>query len=199
MAEGNKKNEATGKYVKPFTTLEKKRIASELATGKNKRDFALFIISVEQGIRATDLLKLQFKNLDSLNIKERYNFIEGKTKKQNFIFMNEKTFEALHVYIDSLESYDPEDYLFSSRKGNKAISLQQLGRLVKDWCSYAKVKKSTDYGIRSLRKTFGRLSYESSNNPRILTLLKERFNHSSESMTIKYLDITTEDMEALFN
>jgi len=29
-------------------------------------------------------------------------------------------------------------------------------------------------------------------------LLKERFNHSSESMTIKYLNITTTDMESIF-
>lgn len=194
-----KTNNATGKYVKPFTAIEKKRIINELKKRTNRRDYALFVIAVEQGIRATDLLKMQIKHLVNLDLKEKYTFEEGKTKKKNFIFMNEQTYEALHNYLDSLGSYDPEDYLFKSRKGTNAITLQQFGRLVKDWCRYAKVKDYGQYGVRSLRKTFGKLAFESSKNPRILSLLKERFNHSSESMTIKYLDITTEDMEALFN
>ncbi len=194
-----KLNDATGKYVKPFTAIEKKRIINELRSKSKIRDFALFVIACEQGIRATDLLKLKIKHLVDLKLKERYSFKEGKTNKKNFIFINDDTYEALHAYLDSLESYDPEDYLFKSRKGSGAITLQQLGRLVKDWCRYAKVKDHSQYAVRSLRKTFGRLAYESSNNPRILSLLKERFNHSSESMTIKYLDITTEDMEAIFN
>ncbi|WP_051957803.1 tyrosine-type recombinase/integrase [Desulfobacter vibrioformis] len=185
--------------MKPFTAIEKRRIINELKKKTHKRDYALFVIATEQGIRGTDLLKLQIKHLVNLDLKERYIFKEGKTNKDNFIFMNEKTHEALHAYLESLNLYDPEEYLFKSRKGDNAITLQQLGRLVKDWCRFAKVKDHSQYGVRSLRKTFGRLAFESSTNPRILSLLKERFNHSSESMTVKYLDITTEDMEALFN
>jgi hypothetical protein len=61
------------------------------------------------------------------------------------------------------------------------------------------VKNPDEYGVRSLRKTFGRLEFEASGSSNVVTLLKERFNHASESMTIKYLDITTSDMEGLFS
>lgn len=194
-----KKNDATGKYVKPFTVLEVKRIKAELLTKPNKRDYALFVISINQGIRSTDLLKIRIKDLEPLSIGDRYTFKETKTGKANFIQMNNATHEALHTYLDSIKNYDPDQFLFVSRKGNNAITLQQFGRLIKTWCVYAKIKNPGDYGVRSLRKTFGRLTFEKSDNPRILALLKERFNHMSEAVTIRYLDITTKDMESIFD
>ncbi|MBF0205019.1 MAG: hypothetical protein HQK67_12110 [Desulfamplus sp.] len=98
-----------------------------------------------------------------------------------------------------MTNYDPDRFLFESRTGNKSITLQQFGRLIKNWCQYAKVTNPDAYGVRSLRKTFGRLEFEASDSSNVVTLLKERFNHASESMTIKYLDITTSDMEGLFS
>ncbi|MBF0231985.1 MAG: tyrosine-type recombinase/integrase, partial [Desulfamplus sp.] len=194
-----KKNSATGKYVKPFTTLEVKRIKAELTSKPNKRNYCLFVMAINQGIRSTDLLKIRIRDVENLPIGEKFFFKEGKTGKQNFVFMNKNTYDAVHLYMESLSSYGPDDYLFCSRSGNNAITLQQFGRLIKDWCSYARIKEPAEYGIRSLRKTFGRLEFESSGNSNVVTLLKERFNHSSESTTIKYLNITTADMEMIFS
>lgn len=194
-----KKNNATGKYVKPFTALEIKRIKNELIRKQNKRDYCLFVMAINQGIRSTDLLKITIKDIEGLQEGEKFLFKEGKTGKMQFVYMNSSTYDALHLYLNSMTDYDPDRFLFESRTGSKSITLQQFGRLIKNWCQYAKVKNPDEYGVRSLRKTFGRLEFEASDSSNVVTLLKERFNHSSESMTIKYLDITTSDMEGLFS
>lgn len=194
-----KKNNATGKYVKPFTALEVKRIKAELVIKENKRNHCVFVTAINQGIRSTDLLNIRIRDVENLPVGEKFFFKEGKTGKQNFVFMNKNTHEAVHLYLDSLQAYDRDDFLFTSRTGNKAITLQQFGRLIKEWCIFARIKEPADYGIRSLRKTFGRLEFENSDNANVVPLLKERFNHSSESMTIKYLNITTADMEMIFS
>jgi len=194
-----KKNKATGKYVKPFTALEVKRIKAELMKKTNKRDYCLFVMAINQGIRSTDLLKIKISDVETLQVGEKLSFKEGKNGKLQFVYMNNSTHEALHFYLDSMKDYDPDRFLFESRTGDKAITLQQFGKLIKDWCQYAKIKNPDEYGVRSLRKTFGRLEFEASGSSNVVTLLKERFNHASESMTIKYLDITTSDMEGLFS
>lgn len=194
-----KKNNATGKYVKPFTALEVKRIRAELLNKPNKRNYCLFTMAINQGLRSTDLLTVRIKDVENLAVGDKFTFKEGKTGKLNFIFINSSTYDAIHLYIDSLQGYDPDSFLFTSRTGDEPITLQQFGRLVKEWCRYAKIKNPSNYGVRSLRKTFGRLEFESSKSSNIVTLLKERFNHSSESMTIKYLNIKTVDMEKIFS
>ena len=156
-------------------------------------------MAVNQGIRSTDLLKLCVKDVEDLKIGEKFFFKEGKTGKQNFIFMNRNTHQALHLYLKFQNMYGSDGYLFPSRSGSNPITLKQFGRLIKEWCHYARVKNLSEYGVRSLRKTFGRLEFENSDNSNVVTLLKERFNHSSESMTIKYLNITTADMEMIFS
>ncbi len=113
----DKKNNATGKYVKPFTALEVKRIKAELIKKKNKRNYCLFTMAVNQGIRSTDLLKLRVKDVEDLKIGEKFFFKEGKTGKQNFIFMNRNTHQALHLYLEFQNMYGSDGYLFPSRKG----------------------------------------------------------------------------------
>lgn len=197
--QGTKRNNATGKYVKPFNAIEVKRIKKELALKPNKRNYALFVLAINQGIRSTDLLKLKFGDLAELAVGDKFGFDEGKTGKRNFIMMNNATHDALHIYLDSLADYQLDNFLFSSRKGNKAITLQQFGRIIKVWCGYAKIKTPSDYGVRSLRKTFGRLAFDNSDDPKVVTFLKERFNHASEATTLKYLDITRKDIYNLFD
>lgn len=192
-----KSEKCVGKYVKPFTPDEIELIKAELKL-KSKRDYCLFVMAINQGIRSTDLLNLRIKDVEGLNIGDKFTFKEGKTGKLQFVYINNATYEALHIYLDSIKDYNPNDFLFKSRSGNKAITLPYFCNLIQQWCKYANVKNPNDYGVRSLRKTFGRVNFDISENPHIVTLLKERFNHSSESMTIKYLDITSKDIEALF-
>jgi len=187
-----------GKYVKPFTPDEVALIKAELISRPNRRDYCLFVMAINQGIRSTDLLSLRIKDVEGLNLGEKYTFKEGKTGKLQFVYMNNATHEALHLYLDSMKDYTPDDFLFKSRSGSKAITLPYFCSLIQKWCVYAQIKNPNDYGVRSLRKTFGRVNFDISTDPRIVTLLKERFNHSSESMTIKYLNITTADMESIF-
>jgi len=149
-------------------------------------------------MRSTDLLKLKIKDVKDLAIGEKFSYKEGKTNKLNFLFMNQASYEVIQEYLESIKPYSHDRFLFESKKKNRSISLQHFGVLIQDWCIYAKVKNPKDYGVRSLRKTFGRLTFENSSNSNVVTLLKEKFNHKYESMTMKYLDITGTDMEELF-
>jgi len=92
--------------------------------------------------------------------------------------------KALANYLEKL-CPDSEDYLFKSRKSRKAISVEHSNRMVKDWCRQINLRGN--YGTHTLRKTLGynqRVHYGVG-----YELLCKRFNHSSPSVTMRYLGI----------
>ncbi len=82
-----------------------------------------------------------------------------------------------------------DDFLFASRKGNGAITIQAVNGLVKKWT--AGINLQGNYGAHSLRKTWGyiqRTEYGVG-----FELIAKRFNHSNPAVTMRYLGI--EDKE----
>lgn len=78
-----------------------------------------------------------------------------------------------------------------SRKGtNQAISRVRAWTIMSD---AAKELGLENIGTHSLRKTFGYHQIKRGTN---ITLLMKMFNHSSESVTLRYIGITQDDMDA---
>ncbi|MBY0221781.1 tyrosine-type recombinase/integrase [Sporosarcina aquimarina] len=79
-----------------------------------------------------------------------------------------------------------ENPYFRSRKGtNQAISRVQAWTIISD---AAKELGLENIGTHSLRKTFGYHQIKRGTN---ITLLMKMFNHSSESVTLRYKGIHT--------
>lgn len=153
------------------------------------RNHLLFIMGINNGLRAGDLLKLQVKDVRGMKPGDSINIKEGKTGKQNILVINKTVHKVLDQYLMESTLSD-EDYLFKSRKGNHPLTIQAVNAFVKKWTSAINLKGN--YGAHSLRKTWGyvqRINYGVG-----FEVICKRFNHQSPAVTMRYLGISDKEV-----
>lgn len=157
------------------------------------RDLLLFTLGINNGLRCSDLLSLKVADVYSLKPGETVKIREQKTGKENVLMINKSTHKILRQYLDEMRP-DDGDYLFKSRKGrNEPLSVQSVNGMVKSWCRSINLKGN--YGTHSLRKTFGyiqRKKYGVGSE-----VICKRFNHSSPSVTMRYLGIEDKEINGI--
>ncbi len=131
---------------------------------------------------------LAFRIEDELQLKTD-NFKNGGIYTREFKTGKEQSFELHPSLIKDIEDYINRnglvegEYLFKSRKGvNKPITRQRAWQIIKELAE--EVKISYVVGCHSLRKHFARQYYEKTGD---LIGLKEMLNHSSETVTLRYI------------
>ena len=168
------------------TTLVRK-----LYRDRNYRISLLIGCGIFFGLRISDLLRLNWNML--LNKEAKFIMIEKKTGKRREVKINREfqkhirdCYQALHIeYMD--------EPCFLSTKG-KPYSVQWINLVFKELKDYYNLKID-HFSTHSLRKTFGRKVFESSNNAELaLVKLMELFNHSSVSITKRYLGLKQEEI-----
>lgn len=161
---------------------------------KSKRDYLMFMIGISSALRISDILKLKVED------------IWGKKKPKEFIVLHEKKTgkykrfpvtpnleKAIKEYVKEYET-EMGEYLFKSRKGaNSPISRQQASLILSEAGKWVGIKDPIS--THSMRKTWGYHAYKSGVS---LALIMEALNHSSISMTKKYLGITQEDLDNVY-
>jgi integrase len=126
------------------------------------------------------------------DIADTLTITESKTGKENILMVNKSVYKVLKSYLDTVNP-DDEDRLFKSRKGGRPLSVSSVNGLVKRWTGSINLKGN--YGSHSLRKTFGyiqRMKYRVT-----FEVLIKRFNHSSPSVTMRYLEIQDEEINGI--
>lgn len=153
------------------------------------RNYLLFTLGINSGLRAGDLLRMRVKDVAGLKLGDSITVRENKTGKTNVIVINKEILTALTGHLST--GQDGEEFLFKSRKGkNYPLTTFRVTRLVKSWADAVGAKGN--YGAHSLRKTwtyqqrkvFG-TSWE---------LLSLHLNHSNPSITRRYLGIAPEEV-----
>jgi integrase len=156
----------------------------------NPRNSLLFVMGTNNGLRTGDLLKLKVGDVSGMKVGDTLIIKEGKTGKRNILVMNKSIYKSLQIYLEALKPMD-DDYLFASRKGHKAITVQCVNNMVKQWVRTINLKGN--YGAHSLRKTWGyvqRTTYGVG-----FEILCKRFNHSSPAITMRYLGIEDKEVQ----
>jgi len=105
--------------------------------------------------------------------------------------INSEIKAALDIYLSTAKPKE-EHFLFKSRKGkNYPLSTYAVTMMVKRWASEINIKGN--FGAHSLRKTwclsmrkYYGISWE---------VIAKRLNHSSPSVTRRYLGIQDEEVE----
>lgn len=156
------------------------------------RDLLLFTLSVNSGLRMTDILDLKVGQLRNLKVGDYVFIREKKTQKNNLLVINKPIYKVLKDYLKKNKPNDNE-YLFPSQKGDKPLTIPSVNRMVKNWCHSINLKGK--YGVRTLRKTFGTLQRKQFGVG--FDVLCERYNHSSPRVTMRYLGITREDVTSI--
>lgn len=157
------------------------------------RDLLLFVMGINNGIRASDLLKIKVGEVRSLKPGQALKIRETKTKKINVLVINKSVFRSLQSYLDKLKPAD-DDFLFRSRKGeNKPLSVMSANGLIKSWTRAINLKGN--YGTHTLRKTWGYHQRVTHNVG--FEVIAERFMHSSPKTTMRYLGIDKDEVQGI--
>ncbi|WP_407269921.1 site-specific integrase [Radiobacillus sp. PE A8.2] len=141
------------------------------------RNYFLFVMGINTGLRISDLLPLKVSNvLDKTHIVLR----ETKTRKSKRFLINLELRNIIAAYI---EGKDEEDYLFPSHKTDLPIQRVQAYKILNQAATNVGI---SEFGTHSLRKTFGFWHYTINKN---VALLQDIFNHTSPDITLRYIGI----------
>ena len=181
--------------MKTVQPIRDKNKIDEMKTELKKqgtRDYLLFLLGINTGLRISDIIKLQV--LDVLNEdrtpKTHITITEKKTGKLKKFKINDSLSREIIEYTKSMEM---NDYLFTSRKGiNKPITRIQAYRILN---TVAKKIGLEEIGTHTLRKTFGYHFYKRNKD---IAMLQKLFNHSSPSTTLRYIGIEQDEIDEAY-
>lgn len=154
----------------------------------------LFKFGLNTGLRISDILPIKLEDVISHDGQFREYFVlnEKKTGKEKKIKINEALTNEIQKYIQ-INNPSPESYLFKSRKGSHLGRIQAY-RVLKDAADHIGLE---NFGTHSLRKTWGYWTYKLSNYN--VGLIMDTFNHSSPSITLRYIGINQDQKDELYN
>lgn len=182
--------------VEPIRDLNKIKDIKIYLKGKSTRDHALFVVGINVALRISDLLKLTWSDVLNENEKsfKSIKLLEGKTKKQRNILLNDTSQKALRELLSGLNDNKVNDFIFKSREGdNRPITRQQALTILKSAAIAVGIKDNV--GTHTLRKTWGYHAWQKGFSP---ALIMETLNHSNLSMTKRYLGIRQDEINELY-
>lgn len=171
-------------YVQPIKDKNTLNLIANDLKAKDEKYYIMFMIGIYSGLRVSDVLKLQIKDIQG---KDHIRMKEKKTGKYKSFPVNPAIKADIAAYC---EGKQPTDYVVPGRPKDKPVSREYAHRIIHS----AGMKYGlNDLGTHSMRKTFGYHFYKSTNN---IALLMRIFNHSHESITLRYIGIDQEEIDA---
>ncbi|MFA7381425.1 MAG: tyrosine-type recombinase/integrase [Bacteroidia bacterium] len=184
----------TTSFLEWETTLT---LISKLERDRDFKFALLIACGAFTGLRISDLLSLTWADILE---KEDFTLNERKTKKTRRIKVNpqlKEIAERLHI-----KSGQPlvNELMFINRYGTQAIRRHYVNSKLKTIMTKYKIKVSGNVSSHMLRKTLGRRFMEKQNySDHALILLSEVYNHSSVSITRRYLGLRQEEIASVYD
>lgn len=163
------------------------QFATELYQSKNgQRDLLIFKIGITTGLRISDILNLKVTDVRN---KIETEIVEIKTKKVRQLNLKKLTNNII-TYLADIHDEESEWLFYSPRDHSKRLSCHQYYKILQKTAEALEM----DYiGTHTLRKTF---AYHYYLRTKDLTMLMKILNHSSQSITLKYIGIEQEEISA---
>lgn len=148
------------------------------------------------GLRISDLLGLTWQQILSAS----FTLNEKKTGKHREIKVNVGVREHFKECYTALGIKDPHEKCFLNRFGD-VISIQRINVVLKEIKVKYMLKDIQHFSTHSFRKTFGRKVVEMSgaNSEMALIKLGEIFNHTSTSITRRYLGLRQQELREVYD
>ncbi len=113
-------------FVQPIRDVKQIETIKKLLRLRSLRDYCLFVLGINSGLRISDLLKLRISDVSERGkIKDRIRLREKKTNKFKDFPLSNSTKSALKEYLKTRE-YNENEPLFISRK-NKGFFTATAG------------------------------------------------------------------------
>lgn len=180
-------------FVQPIRNEKQIESMKKILKGTNMRDYVLFTLGINSGLRISDLLKL--KDTDVLDekgkVKDRIIVREQKTGKTKNFPIGSTTAKAIKEYYNGQAPTGA--YLFASRKGEGPITRQQAYRVLNSAAREVGIKDKI--GTHTLRKTFAYIAFSRGVD---ITRIQKLLNHSAPSVTLAYIGITQDELDSVY-
>ncbi|QFR67576.1 tyrosine-type recombinase/integrase [Furfurilactobacillus rossiae] len=169
--------------VQPLrTAVEIQQFIHAVSVGRfSKRNRFLVLLGMNTGLRMSDIVRLRVADVKRIH---NCTITEQKTGKKRLLYLASIREEVM-TYIDGLPD---SDYLFVSSYGQPL----RVNSVYKIFQKAALQLNRHDIGTHTLRKTFGYHYYQQTHDIATLMIL---LNHSSESVTKRYLGIEELDIQ----
>lgn len=171
-------------------------ISEQLKSNGFLKEYLLIVLGCNLGLRIGDLLRITWN--DVLNGDEIYPK-ERKTGKVRAIKINTRVKEAVIFCSKSMEEkINLHEPILSNRWG-KSLSVSYVNRRLK-WVFERYRVPTTQKSSHLLRKTFAFRVYQlHGESENALVFLSEILNHSSISVTRRYIGITEEKIKEVYS
>ena len=180
-----------GTHLPTYLTIDEVNnlLDIEVSDPFQARNKAILELMYATGLRISEVVSLEFKNIDFDDCIVR---VMGKGSKERIVPINDVALKYLKLYIDD---YRPElvkgtinNYLFLNNHGN-VITRQGIFKMIKKYASEKGIKK--EIGPHTLRHTFATHLLE---NGADLRIIQELLGHSDISTTQIYTHLTNETL-----
>ena len=163
----------------------------KLAKDGNYKMSLLIALGCFTGLRISDILALRWEQILST---EEFTIIEKKTGKKRVLRLNPQLQQHIQECYEQIQPIGLKAPILVSQKGT-VFTVQRINVILKEVKRKYRLKVK-NFSCHSLRKTFGRQVYNmnSENSELALVKLMELFNHSSVSITKRYLGLRQEEI-----
>jgi integrase len=143
------------------------------------------------GLRISDILSLHWNQIFNA---DEFTIVERKTGKNRTIRINPQLKRHIADCYKEINPISISSPILTSQKGT-VYSIQRVNVILKEIKSKYKLSVK-NFSCHSLRKTFGRQVYNNNSENAELALVKlmDLFNHSSISITKRYLGLKQEEL-----
>lgn len=168
--------------VEPIRSLKKIRKVEQFLAQQSYRDLLLFTFGINSGLRISDILKLDVKDVKN---KSYIQIKETKTNKFKKFPINTKLKNMIAAYTKNKEPNEPLFLTVYNNRMNRFTAYKIITFACK------KVNIEENIGTHSLRKTFGYHFYKKFKD---IAMLQKILNHTSQDVTMRYIGIEQEEI-----
>ena len=174
-----------------FVWSDAMNLIRKLAKDGNYKMSLLIALGCFTGLRISDILALRW---NQILYAEEFTIIEKKTGKQRTLRLNPQLQKHIQECYEQIKPIGIKAPILVSQKGT-VFTVQAINRILKEIKKKYRLKIK-NFSCHSLRKTFGRQVYTMNGDNSELALVKlmELFNHSSVSITKRYLGLRQEEI-----
>jgi len=176
---------------------------------KERKYVLAFVLGINVGLRANELLSLRMKDVfnpdgsvryakDIEDVSDVIYVFQAKTDKYRPIFLNDSCKAALEWYFPVRNSnLYSEDYLFPSREGG-SIKVDTFRKVLKEAATACGVK--VNIGTHTCRKTFAYNVWLQTPEIRTdITMIQSILGHSDPKTTMRYLGIDQMEFKKVYH
>ncbi|MDF2563700.1 MAG: xerC 5 [Massilibacillus sp.] len=178
-----KGNVATANAIKDINKLNDMK---DWLLKHNERDYLLFVLGINSGLRITDLLKLTVEDVKDGSVIIR----EQKTHKTKQFALSDTCIRAINQYLENTGIKTGTLFPSAScRTRGKPITREYAWSIFKKAANYVGITENI--GTHSMRKSF---AYWALRNGVDIAFIMEALNHSDLVHTKRYIGITADEL-----